>query len=86
MKTITIRGLDDRLSEKLKQSARKEGKSINQLVIDFIKKSLGEEKEKRFAVEYDDMDDLFGKWTQKEFERIQSKIESERKVDKELWR
>jgi hypothetical protein len=31
------------------------------------------------------MDHLFGKWTQKEFKKIQGKIEAERTIDKELW-
>ncbi len=86
MKTISIRGLDDQLAEKLKQRAQKEAKSVNQFVIDSIKKSLGGEKTKRFTVEYDDMDDLFGKWTQQEFETIQGKIDADRKIDQELWR
>lgn len=85
MKTITVRGLDPSLAGKLKQTAKKEGKSVNQLVIDTIKKYLGEEKEKRFTVMHHDMDHLFGRWSQKEFERIKGKLDSERKIDKELW-
>ena len=85
MKTITVRGLDASLALKLKQTAKKEGKSVNQFVIDSLKKSLGEEKEKRFTVVHHDMDHLFGKWSQEEFDRIQGKIDSERQIDKELW-
>jgi hypothetical protein len=33
-----------------------------------------------------DMDHLFGKWSEKEFRRIQKRISSERKIDEELWR
>ena len=85
MKTISVRGLDPSLAEKLKQTAKKEGKSVNQFVIDSIKKLLGEEKEKRFTVIHHDMDHLFGRWSQEEFDRIQGKLDSERKIDKELW-
>jgi hypothetical protein len=85
VQTITVRGLDPALASKLKQAAKKEGKSVNQLVLDTIKKYLGEDKEKKFTVVHHDMDHLFGKWSQKEFERIQGKIDSERKIDKELW-
>jgi len=49
-------------------------------------KDLGEEKEKKFTVVHHDMDHLFGKWSQKEFECIQGKIDSGRKIDRELWR
>lgn len=85
MKTITVRGLDSSLALKLKQTAKKEGKSVNQFVIDSIKRLLGEEKEKRFSVEHHDMDHLFGRWSQEEFEKVQGKIDSERKIDQELW-
>jgi hypothetical protein len=55
------------------------------LILDCIKKFLGEEKEKRFSVLHHDMDHLFGKWSQEEFDRIQCKIDSERKIDPEIW-
>jgi len=86
MKTMTIRGLNERLSEKLKQAAKKEAKSINQFVIDSIRKSLGEEKEKKFSVIHHDMDHLFGKWSEQESEQIEKIIHMERKIDQELWR
>ncbi|MBA4368781.1 MAG: antitoxin [Desulfobacterium sp.] len=85
MKTITIRGLNEHLSEKLKQAAKKEAKSINQFVIDSIRKSLGEEKEKKFSVIHHDMDHLFGKWSEQEWKQIEKTIHMERKIDKELW-
>jgi len=85
MKTITVRGLESFLAEKLKQTARKEGKSVNQLVIDTIKLYLGMKKEKQFTAIHHDMDHIFGRWSEQEFERIQEKIDSERKIDKELW-
>jgi hypothetical protein len=85
MKTITVRGIDAQLAEKMKQTAKDEGKSVNQLVLDSIKDRLGEKGRKKFTRVYHDMDHLFGKWTQEEFEAIQGKIEAERKIDKELW-
>jgi len=85
MKTITVRRLEPSLAKKLKQVANKEGKSVNQLVIETIKQYLGMKKEKRFTVVYHDMDHIFGRWSEEEFEQIQGKIDSERKVEKELW-
>ena len=85
MKTITVRRLEPSLAKKLKQVANREGKSVNQLVIDTIKQYLGMKKEKRFTVVYHDMDHIFGRWSDEEFEQIQGKIDSERKVEKELW-
>ena len=85
MKALTVRGLDTSIADKLKETAKKQDKSVNQLILDTIKKSLGEEKEKRFTAVHHDMDHLFGKWSQAEFETIQGKIDSERKIDEELW-
>jgi hypothetical protein len=85
MKTITVRGLEPSLVEKLKHVAKKEGKSVNQLVLDTIKQHLGMKKEKQFTVVHHDMDHIFGRWSKEEFDRIQGKIDAERKIDKELW-
>jgi hypothetical protein len=85
LKTITLRGLDEVLAKKLKQEAEQQGKSLNQLILDTLKEWLGLKKLKRFSAVHHDMDHLFGKWSEKEFQRIQDKIDSERRIDKELW-
>ena len=48
MKTITVRGIDSVLSEKMKQAAKQEGKSVNQVVIDTMRQHFGMMKEKKF--------------------------------------
>ncbi len=86
MKSMTIRGLNDSLAEKLKQTAKQEGKSVNQLVIETLRKKFNMEKEKKFTKIHHDLDHLFGKWSQEEFEFIQDKIDSIRQIDEELWK
>ena len=85
MKTMTIRGLEPSLIDKLKENAKKQDKSLNQFVIDTLKQHMCVKKEKKFTAVFHDLDDLFGRWSDKEFEKIQGKINSERKIDKELW-
>ena len=85
MKTITVRGLENDLLEKMKQTAKQEGKSVNQFVVDTVKTRLGMSKEKKYTRTYHDLDHLFGKWSEDEFEKIQGKIDAERKTDPELW-
>ncbi|BBO92887.1 antitoxin [Desulfosarcina ovata] len=85
MKAITIRGVDQDLADKLKDNAKKQSKSINQLAIELIRSGLGLSKKKQFTRQYDDLDDLFGKWSQEEFETIDVKISHERKIDPEIW-
>ena len=85
MKAITIRGVEPAVAEKLKLTAAKQNKSLNQLVLEFIKKSLGMEKEKKYSRDYDDLDHLFGSWDEEEFDAIQKKINQERQIDQDLW-
>lgn len=53
------------------------------LIIREMEPSLVEELKK--AAEHHDMDHFFGTWSEEEFHQIQGKIDSERKIDRELW-
>ena len=85
MKAITIRGIDSDMSVKLKQVAESEKKSVNQLVLDLIKQNIGMQKKKRYTRTHNDLDDLFGQWSDAEFEKIQRSVDNQRKIDLELW-
>lgn len=85
MKSITIRGIDDQTAELLKQRSTNERKSMNQLLLEIIQKSLGLADEKKFTAEYHDLDHLFGQWPEDEFAAIQGKISRERQIDQDLW-
>lgn len=85
MATMTLRGIDDRIAAALKEKARKEGTSVNAIMVRLLKESLGIEKKKRGVV-YDDLDHLAGTWSKKdatEFERATSVFE---KVDEDMWK
>jgi len=86
MKSITIRGVDSVLAEKMKQTALDENQSVNQLVLDVLQEHFGLKKQKRFTKVHRDMDHLFGRWSEEEFQQIQGKIDEERVIDPELWK
>ncbi len=86
MKTMTIRSIDPELSEKIKKAAESERKSINQKIVEVLREYFGLEKERKFTKSHKDLNHLFGKWSQDEFNEIQGKIDSERKIDEELWK
>ena len=86
LKTMTIRGLDPILIDKMKEFAKQQNQSLNQFVVETLMLHMGMKKEKKFTAEYHDLDHLFGIWSEKDFKRIQGKIDTERKIDKELWR
>lgn len=83
---MSLRGIDSELAQKLNQAAKAQGKSVNQIVLETIQKYFGMCKENRYIRTHDDLDHLFGRWSQKEFEQIQGKIDQERTIDPELWR
>ncbi len=85
MKAITIRGIEPEVAEKLKQTANSQGKSTNRLILDMIKKELGFEKKKQYSRRYNDLDDLFGTWSESEFQEISNTIDQQRRIDPELW-
>jgi hypothetical protein len=85
MKTMTLRGIDQLLSEQLVKTAQRQGKSINQFILDTIKEQLGLDNGRRRTQEHHDLDHLFGRWTEEDCQQIQTKIDTERRIDPELW-
>jgi len=86
MGALSIRGVGEQLSILLKQHAKASNKSVNQFVLETLKQHVGLDKSKQFTRKYEDMDDLFGKWSESEYKQIQRKIDGERKIDMELWK
>jgi plasmid stability protein len=86
MKTLSIRGVDEDLGKLIKLAAKKEEKSVNNFVLDVLRKQVGTGKEKRFSREWHDLDSLFGSWSAEEYADIQGRIDAQRQVDDELWK
>jgi len=86
MKSLSVRGIDVQLAAILKKRAGESKKSVNQFVLEVLRKHVGLEKEKRFTRVYSDLDELFGKWSEEDYSLIQGKIDTERQVDTELWK
>lgn len=85
MKSITIRGIEPEVAEKLKQAASQQRTSINRIVLEMIHKELGLKKEKKYSRRYSDLDGLFGQWSEEEFQEISRAIEQNSQIDRELW-
>ncbi len=86
MGAISIRGVNEELTKRLKKEAKMAQKSLNQLVLEIISQHAGLNKKKQFTKEYHDMDALFGQWSEGEFNTIQGKVNTERRIDEELWK
>lgn len=85
MKSITVRGIELEVAERLKKAASRQGTSINRIILEMIHKELGLEKEKKYSRRYSDLDGLFGQWNEEEFQEISRTIEQNRRIDRELW-
>lgn len=84
MKTLTIRGIDQELSERIRSLAKENHESINQSILRILKTALGLTHSPQFKT-YDDLDHLAGGWSQQDKKRFIEATVSIRKIDKELW-
>jgi len=77
----TIRGIPERLDKAIRKLAAKDGKSINETVLDALKAGVGFSES---SIRYSDLDDLVGSWVNDpEFDRA---IQEMHRVDPELWK
>ena len=85
MKILTIRGVDEELAAQLKRAAKKESLSVNQFIINLLKKHFGQIKEKRFTKKYDDLDSVLGQCSKEDYKAISRELEAQRKLDRDMW-
>lgn len=85
MTTVTLRGIDERMSDALKARARKSGTSVNAILLKLVQESLGLEKKPRSTV-HDDLDALAGTWSAKDAAAFGRATASFEKVDADLWK
>jgi hypothetical protein len=85
MKSLSLRGIHEDLSENLKKLSQKEGISLNKTVLKLLEDSVGIKRKRRFNV-YRDLDDLAGTWSSREEKEFKDKIHFFEIVDKDLWK
>ena len=85
MKSITIRGIDDRLQTELEKMAAKEDRSINKTILSLLKKALGIEDKIKFPT-YNDLDHLAGTWSEKDEKEFNLATEQFNKIDQDIWK
>lgn len=86
MKTLTIRGIDMEMDEKIKEKAQESRESINKMMLRLLKSALGiGEKKPTFPI-YHDLDHLAGTWTKEDEEEFNANTKAFEKIDEELWK
>ena len=77
---VTIRRVPERVKQLLKELAKREEKSLNQIILEVLERGLGLSGEE---IVYHDLDDLAGTWVDDpEFDKA---IEEQHRIDPELW-
>ncbi len=82
---LTIRSISARLRAALEGEARRRGQSLNKTVLALLAERLGL-TESAAPVEYDDLDELAGTWSESEATRFDENLHAQRQVDPKLWR
>jgi hypothetical protein len=78
---LTIRRVPERVKKLLKELARREDKSLNQVSLEILERGLGLTGEE---IVYHDLDDLAGTWV--DDPELDKAIEEQHRVDPELWK
>jgi hypothetical protein len=85
IKTITIRGIEPGLDRVIKSRAKQNNLSVNQWILQALKKVTGMGKEPAFK-KCHDLDDLAGGWSKEEARTFQKNTQIFEKIDEEIWR
>ena len=85
MKSITIHGLDEGVSERISDLATEKGLSLNKTIKLLLNKALGF-KEQAYQNKVDDFKQFSGVWSKDEFSTFNKTIKDFGKIDKKDWK
>lgn len=84
MSQLTVRDVDEPLGDALKREAARRGLSVNRLVLQLLRESLGQEPSPE-PRQYTDLDHLAGTWTAAEADEFDRLLAAQREIDDALW-
>ena len=82
MHTLNIRGINDTLYEKIKKESQKKGTSINKLLVSVLSDTFNQYE----PIEYHDLDDFFGSWSEQDYKDVTQASHESRTIDEEIWK
>ncbi|MBI1297944.1 antitoxin [bacterium] len=86
MTQLTVRGIDAKLHQYLKQEAERRGESVNRYVLSLLRNAAGDESNTQKTLRHHDLDHLAGTWSEDEFEAFDRQLAAQRTIDEEIWR
>jgi len=84
MKAITLRNIPPEIQKAIRAKAKEKRISMNRAVLELLQERLGHPT--RTRKRYDDLDHLFGTWTQAEADEFNKALEEQRRIYPEDWR
>ena len=84
MPQITIRGIDPAIELEIRRIAKKNGKSLNRVILDMVYQSAGLKKQDRKQAAHS-LKKLAGGWSEKDASEFEESIKSCGQVDEEMW-
>ena len=81
MQQYTVRNVPDAIDSALRERAGRERRSLNEIVIETLRRGLGVTDD---TVQYSDLDDLAGMW--QEDPVFDLAVAEQDRVDQDLWR
>ena len=84
MKSISIHGLDDRISKKIDEKAKREGLSLNRTIKNLLEDALGLKSQKT-KDHRDDFIEFLGVWSEEEAKAFEESIRDFERIDPEDW-
>ena len=86
MANLSVRGVGEKSLQRIKQTAKRRGVSVNRLVTDMLNSEAGlVPAAKPFAI-YHDLDKLAGTWNAAEARAFEEVTASLGQIDEGLWR
>lgn len=86
MATMSIRGIEDAVVARLKQRARREGGSLNSVVVKLLEERTDQPAKRREPRTFDDLDALAGTWSASDAKRFAQGVAPFGEVDPQLWK
>jgi len=84
MKSITIHNLDSRLAALIERRAKEEGISMNKLIKSLLAQALGLSPQPKLDRK-EQFKNLFGSWSQEDFDEFEKHTEDLRTIDPADW-
>lgn len=85
MANLVVRGVTKTSLERIKQTARRRGVSVNRLIADILNSEAGLASVAKELAAYDDLDKLAGTWGAAEEQAFMKSIAPFGQIDETLW-